>query len=89
MTRKQLMRLNPHPQKERVRQQIYADSLADTFCLKGVHIDRYATVLKLGRAYFSPINFSIVGSMAAAQISYPFSLGWSRSGMIDLDNDPS
>jgi hypothetical protein len=63
------------PSKERVRQQVYTDPLADTFCLKGVRTNVYAASTNLGRAYFSPINCRIIGSMAEAHISYPFSLG--------------
>ncbi len=52
--------------------------------------------VRIGSDYFfspapasSPSSFLMVGSMAAAQISYPFSLGWSRSGMRSFGRVPS
>ena len=39
--------------------------------------------------YFSPMSLAMVGSTASAQMPYPFSLGWSKSGMIAFGRVPS
>lgn len=44
---------------------------------------------QVAERYFSPMSSATVGSMASAQILYPFSLGWSRSGIMSLDSVPS